>query len=111
MPGKGKANPAGDPSAVDSVCAGRFTYPSKDPVRVSSFSAATGNPLREREGGPVAQRLDTAMHGEMQQDRKLWEGLGRIDTLRNELFARESLERAHIRDPKPEREQEMERSL
>ena len=72
-----------------------------------------------KECGAEAQRFDTAMREEMRQTRKLWEVLGRIDTLQNEenhaeneRIARESLERAGTRDPKPKREQQaMERSL
>ena len=57
-----------------------------------------------KECGGEAQRLDREMREEMQQDRRLWDVLGRIDTLQyeerraaGERLARESLERGDQR--------------
>ena len=66
-----------------------------------------------QECGADAQRLDKAMREEMQQDRRWWEVLGRMDTLQyeenqveNERIAKEVFERSRTREMKSEPERQ-----
>ena len=68
--------------------------------------------------GADAQRLATAMREEMQQDRRLWEVLGRMNTLQdeetqaeNERIAKEAFERARTHEPKSEQKPEQNQGM